>query len=80
MTTIIARVCLDILRSRKSRREAPLDSPAPDEIRSRDDDVVTGLHEHAREDVQTFGVYPVVVGDQEPHAAEGSPRRAANAD
>ncbi len=32
MTTIVARVCLDMLRSRKSRPEAPLDSP--DEIRS----------------------------------------------
>lgn len=37
MTTIVARVCLDMLRSRKSRREAPLDSPAPDEMKSRED-------------------------------------------
>lgn len=35
MTTIVSRVCLDMLRSRKSRREAqPLD--APDEIRDHD--------------------------------------------
>ncbi len=34
MTTIVARICLDMLRSRKSRREASLD--APDEIASRE--------------------------------------------
>ncbi|MBK8024540.1 MAG: sigma-70 family RNA polymerase sigma factor [Chloroflexi bacterium] len=35
MTTIVSRVCLDMLRSRRSRREAPpSDSPAPDEFRS----------------------------------------------
>jgi len=37
MTTIVARVCLDMLRSRKSRREAPLDSP--DEIGSHDEGI-----------------------------------------
>src|SRR5262245_29162881 len=26
LTTVVARVCLDVLRSRKSRREAPLDA------------------------------------------------------
>ncbi len=36
MTTIVSRVCLDLLRSRKSRREAPpQDSPDLDEISSR---------------------------------------------
>src|SRR5262245_42220335 len=30
LTTVVARVCLDMLRSRKSRREEPLDSPATD--------------------------------------------------
>src|SRR6266705_331650 len=29
LTTVVARVCLDILRSRKSRREEPLDFHAP---------------------------------------------------
>jgi RNA polymerase sigma factor (sigma-70 family) len=28
LTTVIARVCLDMLRSRKSRREEPIDAPA----------------------------------------------------
>jgi RNA polymerase sigma factor (sigma-70 family) len=30
MTTIVARICLDMLRSRKSRREEPLDTPLAD--------------------------------------------------
>src|SRR5438105_2136741 len=29
LTTVVARVCLDLLRSRKSRREEPLDAPVP---------------------------------------------------
>src|SRR6267378_802403 len=37
LTTVVARVCLDMLRSRKSRREQPLDAPMPDPIVSRDD-------------------------------------------
>jgi RNA polymerase sigma factor (sigma-70 family) len=30
LTTVVARVCLDMLRSRKSRREEPLESATPD--------------------------------------------------
>ena len=30
LTTVVARVCLDMLRSRKSRREEPLDARSPD--------------------------------------------------
>src|SRR4051812_12624993 len=30
LTTVVARVCLDMLRSRKSRREEPLDPHAPE--------------------------------------------------
>jgi RNA polymerase sigma factor (sigma-70 family) len=30
LTTVVARVCLDMLRSRKSRREEPLEAAAPD--------------------------------------------------
>ena len=30
LTTVVARVCLDMLRSRKSRREEPLDTPLAD--------------------------------------------------
>jgi RNA polymerase sigma-70 factor (ECF subfamily) len=32
LTTVVARVCLDMLRSRKSRREEPIELHAPDEI------------------------------------------------
>src|SRR5438128_10195229 len=32
LTTVVARVCLDMLRSRKARREEPLDAPEPDPI------------------------------------------------
>src|SRR5215217_7534362 len=35
LTTVVGRVCLDMLRSRKSRREVPLGVPDP--IVSRDD-------------------------------------------
>jgi RNA polymerase sigma factor (sigma-70 family) len=37
LTTVVARVCLDILRSRKSRREEPLATHLPDPIASRED-------------------------------------------
>jgi RNA polymerase sigma factor (sigma-70 family) len=40
LTTVVARVCLDMLRSRRSRREEPLDSPRlPEPIVSREDAV-----------------------------------------
>jgi RNA polymerase sigma factor (sigma-70 family) len=35
LTTVVARVCLDMLRSRKSRREEPLGAHVPDPIVSR---------------------------------------------
>jgi RNA polymerase sigma factor (sigma-70 family) len=37
LTTVVARVCLDMLRVRKSRREEPLDAHVPDPIVSRED-------------------------------------------
>jgi RNA polymerase sigma-70 factor (ECF subfamily) len=37
LTTVIARVCLDVLRSRNARREEPLDTHVPDLIVSRED-------------------------------------------
>ena len=37
LTTVVARVCLNMLRSRKSRREEPLDTHVPDPIISRDE-------------------------------------------
>jgi len=39
LTTVVARVCLDMLRSRKARREEPLEAHVPDPIVTRD----TGL-------------------------------------
>jgi RNA polymerase sigma factor (sigma-70 family) len=36
LTTVVARVCLDMLRSRKSRREAPMPEHLPGELRSED--------------------------------------------
>jgi len=37
LTTVVARVCLNVLRSRRTRREEPLDTRVPDPIVSRDD-------------------------------------------
>jgi RNA polymerase sigma factor (sigma-70 family) len=37
LTTVVARVCLDMLRSRRSRREEPLDAQLPEPIVSRAD-------------------------------------------
>jgi RNA polymerase sigma factor (sigma-70 family) len=37
LTTVVARVCLDMLRSRKSRREEPIGAHVPEPIASRDD-------------------------------------------
>ena len=37
LTTVVARVCLDQLRARKSRREEPLDASAPEPVVSRED-------------------------------------------
>src|SRR5262249_15800572 len=34
LTTVVARVCLDMLRSRKAKREESLDAQAPDAIAS----------------------------------------------
>jgi RNA polymerase sigma-70 factor (ECF subfamily) len=39
LTTVVARVCLDMLRSRKSRREEPLDARSPDAVVSREQGV-----------------------------------------
>ena len=39
LTTVVSRVCLDMLRSRRSRREEPLDAYVPDPIVDRDDRV-----------------------------------------
>jgi RNA polymerase sigma factor (sigma-70 family) len=39
LTTVVGRVCLDMLRSRRNRREEPLDVHMPDPIVSRENDV-----------------------------------------
>src|SRR5436190_18791676 len=39
LTTVVARVCLDMLRSRESRREESLDEQVPDPIVSREDGI-----------------------------------------
>src|SRR5256885_16642155 len=39
LTTVVARVCLDMLRSRKARREVPLGARVPDPVVSREDGV-----------------------------------------
>lgn len=38
LTTVVARVCLDMLRTRTSRREAPLDAHVPDPVITRAED------------------------------------------
>ncbi len=38
LTTVIARICLDVLRSRKSHREQPLDAEAPESIQGHQDE------------------------------------------
>lgn len=37
LTTVVARICLNVLQSRKTRREEPLEAHLPDPIVSRDD-------------------------------------------
>src|SRR5262245_43302330 len=39
LTTVLARVCLNMLRARKSRHEEPLDEHVPEPIVSREDAV-----------------------------------------
>jgi RNA polymerase sigma factor (sigma-70 family) len=39
LTTVVARVCLDMLRGRKSRREEPLDAHVPEPIVSHEDGI-----------------------------------------
>src|SRR5438270_8919728 len=39
LTTVVARVCLDMLRSRKSRREEPLGERLPEPVVGREDGI-----------------------------------------
>jgi RNA polymerase sigma-70 factor (ECF subfamily) len=38
LTTVVGRVCLDMLRSRAARREEPLDARVPDPVANRAED------------------------------------------
>jgi RNA polymerase sigma factor (sigma-70 family) len=58
LTTVVGRVCLDALRSRKSRREEPFDAHVPDLVVSRDD---SGNPEHEALLADSIGVALVVV-------------------
>jgi RNA polymerase sigma-70 factor (ECF subfamily) len=58
LTTVVARVCLDMLRSRKSRREDPLDVHFPDPVLSRLD--IPGP-EHEAELADSVGLALLVV-------------------
>src|SRR5437879_488591 len=45
LTTVVARVCLDMLRTRKSSRERPIETPAPEPIAGGDDGAGSPEHE-----------------------------------
>ena len=60
LTTVVARVCLDMLRSRKSRREEPLSPHVPEPIVSREDEVDP---EHAALLADSVGLALLVVLD-----------------
>jgi RNA polymerase sigma factor (sigma-70 family) len=65
LTTVVARVCLDMLRSRASRREEPLAPGLPEPIASDED----GLDpEHAAVVVDSVGLAMLVVLDTLPPA------------
>jgi RNA polymerase sigma-70 factor (ECF subfamily) len=58
LTTVVARVCLDMLRSRKSRNEVPLGALAPDPVVRREDG---GDPEHEALLADSVGVALLVV-------------------
>ena len=67
LTTVVGRVCLDMLRSRASRREEPLDVRVPDPIVSR---------EEAPGSLR--GRIPGAIGDGRLERAAGLPLSPAN--
>ena len=58
LTTVIARICLNVLRSRAQRREQPLDFTMPDPILERDD---SGNPEHQALLADSVGIALLVV-------------------
>src|SRR5438270_12442775 len=65
LTTVVARVCLDMLRTRTSRREEPLGAYAPDQIAGRADG---GHPEHEALLADSVGLALLVVLDPLPPA------------
>jgi RNA polymerase sigma factor (sigma-70 family) len=58
LTTVVARVCLDMLRSRKSRREESLDANAPEPVAGRDNGIDP---EHEAQLADSIGLALLVV-------------------
>jgi RNA polymerase sigma factor (sigma-70 family) len=60
LTTVVARVCLDMLRSRKSRREEPMDAQTPEAVANRE----SGDPEHETLLADSIGLALLVVLDR----------------
>jgi RNA polymerase sigma factor (sigma-70 family) len=60
LTTVVARVCLDMLRSKKSRREEPMDAQTPEPVASRE----SGDPEHEALLADSVGLALLVVLDR----------------
>jgi RNA polymerase sigma factor (sigma-70 family) len=60
LTTVVARVCLDMLRSRKSRREEPMDAQLPEPVASTE----SGGPEHEALLADSVGLALLVVLDR----------------
>jgi RNA polymerase sigma factor (sigma-70 family) len=60
LTTVVGRVCLNMLRSRRSRAEEPLDTHVPDPVVSRE---VGGDPEHQALLAESVGLALLVVLD-----------------
>ncbi len=54
LTTIVARLCLDMLRSRKSRREEPLEAHAPERIAAPDSGAAAEFEAEMADSVGAF--------------------------
>ncbi len=63
LTTVVARVCLDMLRARKSRREEPFDRQAGDPVASRASDAEPGGPENEALLADSVGLAMLIVLD-----------------
>jgi RNA polymerase sigma factor (sigma-70 family) len=68
LTTVVARVCLDMLRARKSRREEPLDRQPADQVAGRASEVDPGGPESEALLADSVGLAMLVVLDTLPPA------------